>query len=59
MPVSVIVAANCLTAVNGTLFQAVCEAKLASIIKVDLTADVFSYTIDKRALKRAQMSMAN
>ena len=30
--------------------QAVCEARLASIIKVDLTSDIFSYTIDQRAL---------
>jgi len=40
---------------TARFYQAVCEAKLASIVKVDLTADVFSYTIDKRALKRAQM----
>ena len=40
---------------TARFYQAVCEAKLASIIKVDLTADVFSYTIDQRALKRARL----
>jgi transposase len=40
---------------TARFYQAVCEAKLASIIKVDLTADVFSYSIDQRALKRAQL----
>ena len=40
---------------TARFYQAVCEAKLASIIKVDLTADVFSYTIDQRTLKRARL----
>ena len=40
---------------TARFYQAVCEAKLASIIKVDLNADVFSYAIDQRALKRARL----
>ena len=40
---------------TARFYQAVCEARLASIIKVDLTADVFSYTIDQRALQRARL----
>ena len=32
-----------------------CEAKLASIIKVDLKSDLFTYDIDERALARARM----
>jgi hypothetical protein len=35
---------------TARFYQAVCEARLASIIKVDLTSDIFSYTIDQRAL---------
>ena len=40
---------------TARFYQAVCEAKLTSIIKVDLNADVFSYAIDQRALKRARL----
>jgi transposase len=40
---------------TARFYQAVCEAKLASIIKVDLAGDVFCYTIDQRALKRARL----
>ena len=40
---------------TARFYQAVCEAKLAAILKVDLTADVFGYTIDQRTLKRAQL----
>lgn len=40
---------------TARFYQAVCEAKLASIIKVDLNADVFSYAIDQRALRRARL----
>ena len=36
-------------------YRDVCEAKLASIIKVDLTSDLFGYDIDRRALKRARL----
>lgn len=32
-----------------------CEAKLASILKVDLKSDLFTYEIDERALDRARM----
>ena len=40
---------------KGTLLPAVCEAKLAWIIKVDLKSDLFTYDIDERALARARM----
>lgn len=40
---------------TARFYQAVCETKLALIIKVHLSAYVFRYTLDKRALKRAQM----
>jgi len=40
---------------KARFYQAVCEAKLASIIKVDLKSELFTYEIDKKALKRAQM----
>lgn len=36
-------------------YQAVCEAKLASILKVDLRSDLFTYEIDERALARARL----
>lgn len=40
---------------KARFYQAVCEAKLASIIKVDLRSDLFTYQIDERALARARM----
>jgi len=40
---------------KARLYQAVCEAKLASIVKVDLQSDLFTYEIDERALARARM----
>jgi len=40
---------------KARLYQAVCEAKLASIVRVDLKSDLFTYEIDERALARARM----
>jgi hypothetical protein len=40
---------------KARFYQAVCEAKLASIIKVDLRSDLLTYEIDERALARARM----
>ena len=40
---------------KARFYQAVCEATLASIIKVDLKSELFTYEIDKTALKRARM----
>jgi transposase len=40
---------------KARLYQAVCEAKLASIVRVDLKSDLFTYDIDERALARARM----
>jgi transposase len=40
---------------KARFYQAVCEARLASIIKVDLKSDLFAYEIDERALTRARM----
>jgi len=40
---------------TARFYQAVCEARLASIIKVDLKSDLFAYEIDPRALARARM----
>ena len=40
---------------KARFYQAVCEARLAAIIKVDLKSDLFTYEIDKKALRRAQM----
>lgn len=40
---------------TARFYQAVCEARLASIIKVDLKSDLFTYEIDPRALARARM----
>jgi transposase len=44
---------------QARLYQAVCEAKLASIIRVDLKSDLFTYDIDERALTRARMMDGN
>lgn len=40
---------------KARFYQAVCEAHLASILKVDLKSDLFTYEIDARALARARM----
>lgn len=40
---------------KARFYQAVCEAKLASIIKVDLKSDLFTYAIDRKALARAKL----
>jgi transposase len=40
---------------KARFYQAVCEARLASIIKVDLKSDLFAYEFDERALARSRM----
>jgi len=40
---------------RARFYQAVCEAKLASIIRVDLKSERFAYEIDETALARAQL----
>lgn len=40
---------------KARFYQNVCEARLASIIKVDLKSDLFAYDIDQRALARARL----
>lgn len=40
---------------KARFYQAVCEARLASIFKVELKSDLFAYTIDQRALDRARL----
>ena len=40
---------------TARFYKAVSDAHLANIIKVDLSADVFTYDIDERALGRARM----
>ena len=39
---------------KARFFHEVCEARLASIVKVDLKSELFSYTVDERILERAQ-----
>jgi transposase len=39
---------------KARFFHEVCEARLAHIIRVDLQADLFSYTIDERAQQRTE-----
>lgn len=41
--------------VMARFYRAVSEARLAHIIKVDLTSDTFNYVLDTRALERARM----
>ena len=41
--------------VTARFYKAVSDARLAHIIKVDLSSDVFCYDVDERALNRAQM----
>jgi hypothetical protein len=40
---------------TARFYKAVSDAHLSNIIKVDLSAKVFTYAIDERALKRARM----
>lgn len=40
---------------KARLYHAVKEARLAHILKVDLTSDLFTYTVDKAALAQAQL----
>jgi hypothetical protein len=40
---------------TARFYRAVADAHLANIIRVDLSADAFSYSIDERALNRARM----
>lgn len=40
---------------KARFYHEVCEARLASIVRVDLRGDLFSYEIDARALERAEL----
>jgi transposase len=40
---------------KARFYHAVCDARLASIVRVDLKSDLFTYEIDERALARARM----
>jgi transposase len=40
---------------TARFYQAVAEAKLGSILKVNLTSELFTYTLDRRALQRARL----
>ncbi len=40
---------------TARFYKAVSDAHLANIVKVDLSADLFTYDIDERALNRARM----
>ncbi len=40
---------------KARFFHEVCEASLASIVRVDLKSDLFSYDIDERALRRVEL----
>jgi len=40
---------------KARFFHEVCEASLASIVRVDLKSDLFAYDIDERMLKRAEL----
>lgn len=40
---------------TARFYKAVSDAHLANIVKVDLSADLFTYDVDERALKRARM----
>jgi transposase len=39
---------------KARFFREVCEARLSSIVRLDLEAELFTYAIDERALERAQ-----
>jgi len=40
---------------TARFYKAVSDASMANIIKVDLSSDLFSYSVDEQALKRASM----
>jgi hypothetical protein len=40
---------------RARFYHAVCEAHLARIVKVDLKSELFTYSIDERALKHAKL----
>jgi transposase len=40
---------------KARFYHAVCEARLSSILKVDLTAELFSYQLDEPAQQRAEL----
>lgn len=40
---------------KARFYHEVCEARLASIVRVDLRGDLFSFEIDARALERAEL----
>ena len=40
---------------RARFYHAVCEAKLSRIVRVDLRSELFSYTIDERALAHARL----
>ena len=40
---------------KARFFHEVCDAHLASIVRVDLKSDLFNYDIDERALRRAEL----
>ncbi|GMV02989.1 MAG: IS1634 family transposase [Burkholderiaceae bacterium] len=40
---------------KARFFHEVCEAHLASIVRVDLKSDLFSYDVDERMLRRAEL----
>ena len=41
--------------VTARFYKAVSDARLANLIKVDLSSELFNYSIDEKALKRAEM----
>ena len=41
--------------VTARFYKAVSDARLANLIKVDLSSELFNYSINEKALKRAQM----
>lgn len=44
---------------KARFFHEVCEARLASIVRVDLKSELFTYDIDERVLERAQTMDGN
>lgn len=41
--------------VTARFYKAVSDAHMANLIKVDLSSELFNYTVDEKALKRAEM----
>ena len=41
--------------VTARFYKAVSDARLANLIKVDLSSELFNYSINEKALKRAEM----